>query len=136
MRGDGHPILLGRLIALLLSPTTGSATVGIVSATGIVAPLIGTGGGPEASLPVIAVGSGSLGLDWRRTPLGQSALRALRRMEVSRLHPRRDARPAGGHRQPRLGPRDCRSRRVTLRRNWSVVSSGLLKQWVEHRERP
>ncbi|MFF5145541.1 hypothetical protein ACFY6U_38535 [Streptomyces sp. NPDC013157] len=79
-------MLLGRLIALLLSLTTGSAMVGIVSATGIVAPLIGTGGGPEASLPVIAVGSGSLGLDWRRTPLGQSALRTLRRMEVSRLH--------------------------------------------------
>lgn len=35
-------IVLGWLIALLLSLTTGSATVGIVSATGIVAPLIGT----------------------------------------------------------------------------------------------
>jgi len=57
-------IVLGWLIALLLSLTTGSATVGIVSATGIVAPLIGTGGGLEASLLVIAIGSGSLGLNY------------------------------------------------------------------------
>ncbi|MEV0208671.1 SLC13 family permease [Streptomyces sp. NPDC050788] len=57
-------ILLGWLIALLLSLTTGSATVGIVSATGIVAPLIGTGGGLEASLLVVAIGAGSLGLNY------------------------------------------------------------------------
>ncbi|MFI0815180.1 GntP family permease [Streptomyces sp. NPDC021098] len=57
-------IVLGWLVALLLSLTTGSATVGIVSATGIVAPLIGTGGGLEASLLVIAIGSGSLGLNY------------------------------------------------------------------------
>ncbi|MFI1336377.1 GntP family permease [Streptomyces sp. NPDC020845] len=57
-------ILLGWLIALLLSLTTGSATVGIVSATGIVAPLIGGGGGLEASLLVVAIGAGSLGLNY------------------------------------------------------------------------
>ncbi|MEU0843129.1 gluconate:H+ symporter [Streptomyces sp. NPDC005962] len=57
-------IVLGWLVALLLSLTTGSATVGIVSATGIVAPLIGTGGGLEASLLVVAIGSGSLGLNY------------------------------------------------------------------------
>ncbi|KPI08169.1 gluconate transporter [Actinobacteria bacterium OK074] len=57
-------IVLGWLIALLLSLTTGSATVGIVSATGIVAPMIGTGGGLEASLLVVAIGSGSLGLNY------------------------------------------------------------------------
>ncbi|MEU9154640.1 gluconate:H+ symporter [Streptomyces sp. NPDC048417] len=56
-------ILLGWLIALLLSLTTGSATVGIVSATGIVAPLI-AGGGLEASLLVVAIGAGSLGLNY------------------------------------------------------------------------
>ncbi|WP_427917169.1 GntP family permease [Streptomyces sp. cg40] len=56
-------ILLGWLVALLLSTTTGSATVGIVSATGIVAPLI-HGGGLEASLLVVAVGAGSLGLNY------------------------------------------------------------------------
>ncbi|MEW2296393.1 SLC13 family permease [Streptomyces sp. NPDC006743] len=57
-------ILLGWLIALLLSLTTGSATVGIVSATGIVAPLTGTGGGLEASLLVVAIGAGSIGLNY------------------------------------------------------------------------
>jgi GntP family gluconate:H+ symporter len=57
-------IVLGWLVALLLSLTTGSATVGIVSATGIVAPLIGTGGGLEASLLVVAIGAGSLGLNY------------------------------------------------------------------------
>ncbi|ADI03840.1 gluconate transporter [Streptomyces bingchenggensis BCW-1] len=57
-------IVLGWLIALLLSLTTGSATVGIVSATGIVAPLIGGGGGLEASLLVVAIGAGSLGLNY------------------------------------------------------------------------
>ncbi|TMU89715.1 gluconate:H+ symporter [Streptomyces sp. DASNCL29] len=57
-------VLLGWLIALLLSLTTGSATVGIVSATGIVAPLIGDGGGLEASLLVVAIGAGSLGLNY------------------------------------------------------------------------
>ncbi|MFF5670615.1 GntP family permease [Streptomyces hygroscopicus] len=57
-------ILLGWLIALLLSLTTGSATVGIVSATGIVAPLIGDGGGLEASLLVVAIGAGSIGLNY------------------------------------------------------------------------
>ncbi|MDW6066149.1 hypothetical protein SAZ11_60775 [Streptomyces sp. FXJ1.4098] len=51
-------------MALLLSLTTGSATVGIVSATGIVAPLIGGGGGLEASLLVVAIGAGSLGLNY------------------------------------------------------------------------
>ncbi|MFD7812238.1 GntP family permease [Streptomyces sp. NPDC059785] len=57
-------ILLGWLIALLLSLTTGSATVGIVSATGIVAPLIGDTGGLQASLLVIAIGAGSIGLNY------------------------------------------------------------------------
>ncbi|GHE68409.1 gluconate:H+ symporter, GntP family protein [Streptomyces spiralis] len=57
-------IVLGWLIALLLSLTTGSATVGIVSATGIVAPLIGHGGGLEASLLVVAIGAGSIGLNY------------------------------------------------------------------------
>ncbi|WP_406154658.1 GntP family permease [Streptomyces sp. NBC_00882] len=57
-------IVLGWLIALLLSLTTGSATVGIVSATGILAPMVGAGGGLEASLLVVAIGSGSLGLNY------------------------------------------------------------------------
>ncbi|MFJ8333034.1 GntP family permease [Streptomyces sp. NPDC094437] len=57
-------IVLGWLIALLLSLTTGSATVGIVSATGILAPLVGNGSTLEASLLVVAIGSGSLGLNY------------------------------------------------------------------------
>ncbi|MFG2792582.1 hypothetical protein [Streptomyces sp. NPDC048419] len=64
LRARRDPRLLGWLVALLLSLTTGSATVGIVSATGIVAPLIGSGGGLEASLLVIAIGAGSLGLNY------------------------------------------------------------------------
>ncbi|MER6225256.1 gluconate:H+ symporter [Streptomyces sp900105755] len=56
-------IVLGWLIALLLSLTTGSATVGIVSATGIIAPMV-SGGGLDASLLVVAIGAGSLGLNY------------------------------------------------------------------------
>lgn len=57
-------ILLGWLIGLILSFCTGSATVGIVSATGILAPLVA--GMPPAfiSLVVIGIGSGSVGLNW------------------------------------------------------------------------
>ncbi len=58
------PILLGWLLALLLSLATGSATVGIVTATGIVAPLVDTSGGLTASLLVVAIGAGSIGLNW------------------------------------------------------------------------
>ncbi|MCJ7858386.1 GntP family permease [Corynebacterium kalidii] len=61
---DMNLILLGWLIGLTLSFCTGSATVGIVSATGILAPLVA--GMPPAyvSLVVIAIGSGSVGLNW------------------------------------------------------------------------
>jgi GntP family gluconate:H+ symporter len=58
------PILLGWFLALLLSLATGSATVGIVSATGIVAPLAATSGSFTASLLVVAIGAGSIGLNW------------------------------------------------------------------------
>jgi GntP family gluconate:H+ symporter len=57
-------IVLGWLLALLLSASTGSATVGIVAATGIVAPLAGAGGGLQASLLVVAIGAGSIGLNY------------------------------------------------------------------------
>ena len=57
-------ILLGWLLALLLSASTGSATVGIVAATGVVAPLAGTAGGLQASLLVVAIGAGSIGLNY------------------------------------------------------------------------
>jgi GntP family gluconate:H+ symporter len=57
-------LVLGWLLALLLSATTGSATVGIVSSTGIVAPLVHDPGSWHTSLLVIAIGAGSIGLNW------------------------------------------------------------------------
>ncbi|WP_166974016.1 GntP family permease [Brevibacterium atlanticum] len=57
-------VLLGWFIGILLSFATGSATVGITSATGIVAPLIGDHSAAYVSLVVIAIGSGSIGLNW------------------------------------------------------------------------
>lgn len=57
-------IVLSWLVGLVLSFATGSATVGIVSATGIAAPLV-VGAPPLlASLVVIAIGAGSIGLNW------------------------------------------------------------------------
>ena len=54
------PLLLGWLIAMLLSVSTGSATVGIVGAAGLLAPLAAAD--PSLNLPLLAlaVGSGSL----------------------------------------------------------------------------
>ncbi|WP_100488308.1 GntP family permease [Sporolactobacillus pectinivorans] len=53
-------IVLGWVIAALLSVTTGSATVGIVGATGLLAPMIAANPGINTSLLVVAIGSGSL----------------------------------------------------------------------------
>jgi GntP family gluconate:H+ symporter len=54
------PLLLGWLIAMLLSVSTGSATVGIVGAAGLLAPLASAD--PSLNLPLLAlaIGSGSL----------------------------------------------------------------------------
>lgn len=57
-------VLLGWLLALLLSASTGSATVGIVSSTGIVAPLVTASDSWHTSLVVIAIGAGSIGLNY------------------------------------------------------------------------
>lgn len=57
-------IVLGWLLALLLSFSTGSATVGIVAATGILAPLAAHGGSLHTSLLVVAIGAGSIGLNY------------------------------------------------------------------------
>jgi len=57
-------IVLAWLLALLLSASTGSATVGIVSSTGIVAPLVATDGSWYVSLVVVAIGAGSIGLNY------------------------------------------------------------------------
>ena len=54
------PLILGWLIAMLLSVSTGSATVGIVGAAGLLAPLAGAD--PCLNLPLLAlsIGCGSL----------------------------------------------------------------------------
>ena len=54
------PLVLGWLIAMLLSVSTGSATVGIVGAAGLLAPLAGSD--PQLNLPLLAlsIGCGSL----------------------------------------------------------------------------
>ena len=54
------PSILGWLIAMLLSVSTGSATVGIVGAAGLLAPLAGAD--PSLNLPLLAlsIGCGSL----------------------------------------------------------------------------
>ncbi|WP_274918136.1 GntP family permease [Streptomyces sp. WZ-12] len=57
-------LVLGWLVALLLSFSTGSVTVGIVAATGILAPLTATGGSLHTALLVIAIGAGSIGLNY------------------------------------------------------------------------
>lgn len=57
-------LLLGWLLALLLSFSTGSATVGIVAATGILAPIAATGGSVHTALLVVAIGAGSIGLNY------------------------------------------------------------------------
>ena len=57
-------LLLGWLVGIVLSFATGSATVGIVSATGVVAPLVAGASPLFVSLEVIAIGAGSIGLNW------------------------------------------------------------------------
>ncbi len=54
------PLILGWVIAMLLSVSTGSATVGIVGAAGLLAPLAGAD--PSLNLPLLAlsIGCGSL----------------------------------------------------------------------------
>ncbi|WP_165001030.1 MULTISPECIES: GntP family permease [Micrococcaceae] len=57
-------IFLGWFIGLLLSFCTGSATAGIVAATGVLAPLVEGYSDPYTALIVIAIGSGTIGLNW------------------------------------------------------------------------
>ncbi|GAA0465611.1 GntP family permease [Streptomyces olivaceiscleroticus] len=57
-------LVLGWLLALLLSFTTGSATVGIVAATGILTPMAQHLGSIDTSLLVVAIGAGSIGLNY------------------------------------------------------------------------
>jgi len=54
------PLILGWTISMLLSVATGSATVGIVGAAGLLAPLAASSTGLNLPLLAIAIGSGSL----------------------------------------------------------------------------
>ncbi|MET8468477.1 gluconate:H+ symporter [Streptomyces sp. NPDC006422] len=57
-------LVLGWLLALLLSFSTGSATVGIVAATGVLVPMAATESSLATSLLVVAIGAGSVGLNY------------------------------------------------------------------------
>lgn len=54
------PLLLGWLISMLLSVSTGSATVGIVGAAGLLAPLAASGTAVNQPLLALSIGCGSL----------------------------------------------------------------------------
>lgn len=54
------PLVLGWSISMLLSVSTGSATVGIVGASGLLAPLVASGADVNASLLALSIGCGSL----------------------------------------------------------------------------
>jgi len=59
---DAHlsPLLLGWLVAALIRVATGSATVAMTTACGIVAPIVLVAGGVRPELMVLATGAGSL----------------------------------------------------------------------------
>ncbi|MFL9922664.1 GntP family permease [Herbaspirillum lusitanum] len=54
------PLLLGWFVAALIRVATGSATVAMTTACGIVAPIVSTVGGVRPELMVLATGAGSL----------------------------------------------------------------------------
>jgi GntP family gluconate:H+ symporter len=54
------PLLLGWLVAALIRVATGSATVAMTTACGIVAPIVATAGNVSPELMVLATGAGSL----------------------------------------------------------------------------
>lgn len=58
------PLLLGWLISMLLSVSTGPATVGIVGAAGLLAPLAASGVAVNQPLLALAIGCGSLFFDY------------------------------------------------------------------------
>lgn len=55
-----NPLVLGWLIAALIRVATGSATVSMLTAAGIVAPIVAAAPGTSPELMVLAVGAGSL----------------------------------------------------------------------------
>ena len=58
------PLVLAWLISLLLSLATGSVTVGIVGAAGLLAPLVAADPSLNSALFVLAIGSGSIALNY------------------------------------------------------------------------
>ena len=54
------PLILGWLVAALIRIATGSATVAMTTACGIVAPIAGPATGASPELMVLATGAGSL----------------------------------------------------------------------------
>ena len=55
-----NPLILGWLVAALIRVATGSATVALLTAAGIVAPIVAATPGTSAELMVLAAGAGSL----------------------------------------------------------------------------
>jgi len=60
MRAHVSPLMLGWLVAALIRVATGSATVAMATACGIVAPIVARSGGVSPELMVLATGAGSL----------------------------------------------------------------------------
>jgi GntP family gluconate:H+ symporter len=60
MGANVSPLLLGWLVAGLIRVATGSATVAMTTACGIVAPIVAKAGGVSPELMVLATGAGSL----------------------------------------------------------------------------
>jgi gluconate:H+ symporter, GntP family len=60
MGANVSPLLLGWLVAALIRVATGSATVAMTTACGIVAPIVAKAGGVSPELMVLATGAGSL----------------------------------------------------------------------------
>jgi GntP family gluconate:H+ symporter len=60
MGASVSPLLLGWLVAALIRVATGSATVAMTTACGIVAPIVAKAGGVSPELMVLATGAGSL----------------------------------------------------------------------------
>jgi gluconate:H+ symporter, GntP family len=60
LRSQASPLLLGWIVAALIRVATGSATVAMTTAAGIVAPIAMATPGTNAELLVLATGAGSL----------------------------------------------------------------------------
>jgi gluconate:H+ symporter, GntP family len=115
------PLVLGWTIAMLLSVSTGSATVGIVGAVGLLAPVAGAD--PSLNLPLLAlsIGTGSLFFNYANHAgfagghLGMwfpgYTQRSVAYDKLTRTEPFGFAEPIRRHRGPPLGW-ECRNQRT------------------------